>query len=119
MRARSQIRSSTKNLAKLLRLSLVPRPLCLREPPLSVLRVIRLPTRYFLESTESRVSETQNLTRLLFRAQEPLPSSYGAASNKRPFMAELDPNTAAGEDSSGQLPPRKRQKCSEATEVEV
>ncbi|KWU44924.1 DNA-binding protein [Rhodotorula sp. JG-1b] len=51
--------------------------------------------------------------------KEPLPSSYGAASNKRPFMAELDPNTAAGEDSSGQLPPRKRQKCSEATEVEV
>lgn len=34
-------------------------------------------------------------------------------------MAELDPNTAAGEDSSGHFPPRKRQKCSEATEVEV
>ncbi|GAA5960528.1 hypothetical protein JCM8115_003209 [Rhodotorula mucilaginosa] len=51
--------------------------------------------------------------------KEPRSSSSGAASNKRPFMAELDPNTATGEDSSGHSPPRKRQKCSEATEVEV
>lgn len=57
VRARSQIRSSTKNLAKLLRLSLVPRPLCLLGPPLSVLSVIRLPTRYFLSTAYSHVSE--------------------------------------------------------------
>ncbi|GAA5862196.1 hypothetical protein JCM3774_004818 [Rhodotorula dairenensis] len=51
--------------------------------------------------------------------EEPHPTSSATASKKRPFMAELDPNVASDEDVSRCFPPRKRQKCSEATQVEV
>ncbi|GAA5978427.1 hypothetical protein JCM10908_004351 [Rhodotorula pacifica] len=46
-------------------------------------------------------------------------SSCAAPPRKRSFMGELDPNAEAAGSSQDRFPPRKKQKCSEATEVEV